>query len=135
MSYSDIVATIAMVVSITAVPASGYLSFRYALKGEKRKEFNAVADALRAKIRDQIRIIDEGYYPANGRHGISDSEIDDLCDMSQFTARNEIYQHWSAYKVALAQSGSDNGCGEFVFHNPAPVRRALQILLTFTERR
>ena len=94
-----------------------------------------IKSVIQEKLLPKVQSIDEGYYPANGRHGISDSEIDDLCDMSQFTARNEIYQHWSAYKVALAQSGRDNGCGEFVFHNPAPVRRALQILLTFTERR
>lgn len=46
MSYSDIVATIAMIVSISAVPASGYLSYRYAIKGEKRKEWNSVVEPI-----------------------------------------------------------------------------------------
>ncbi|HGX9415078.1 hypothetical protein ACTZHC_10760 [Escherichia coli] len=46
MSYSDIVATIAMIVSITAVPASGYLSYRYAIEGEKRKEWNGVVEPI-----------------------------------------------------------------------------------------
>ncbi|EIL6443267.1 hypothetical protein LL626_003616 [Salmonella enterica] len=46
MSYSDIVATIAMIVSISAVPASGFLSYRYAIKGEKRKEWNSVVEPI-----------------------------------------------------------------------------------------
>jgi hypothetical protein len=36
-----------MIVALIAVPASGYLSYHYAIKGERRKEFNAVADAIR----------------------------------------------------------------------------------------
>lgn len=46
MSYSDIVATIAMIVSISVVPASGYLSYRYAIKGGKRKEWNSVVEPI-----------------------------------------------------------------------------------------
>lgn len=46
MSYSDVVATIAMIVSITAVPASGYFSYRYAIMGEKRKEWNLLAEPI-----------------------------------------------------------------------------------------
>lgn len=46
MGYSDIIATVAMIVSISAVPASGYLSYRYAIKGEKRKEWNAIAEPV-----------------------------------------------------------------------------------------
>lgn len=134
MSYSDIVATIAMIVSVTAVPASGYLSYRYAIKGEKRKEFNAVADIIRAKIRDQIRNVNDGYYPANGKHGISDSEIESLCDVSRPASRNIIHQHWATYKTALKESGSTNEFGEYDFHNPDPVRQSLLILLTFTDR-
>jgi hypothetical protein len=46
MSYSDIVATIAIIVSITAVPASGYFSYRYAIQGEKRKEWNVIVEPM-----------------------------------------------------------------------------------------
>lgn len=45
-SYSNIVATIAMVVAFVAVPASAYFSYKYAIKGEKRKEWNAIAEPL-----------------------------------------------------------------------------------------
>ena len=61
MSYSDIVATIAMIVSITAVPASGYFSYHFAIKGEKRKEFNAISDVIRQKLREQLLRME--YFP------------------------------------------------------------------------
>jgi hypothetical protein len=62
MSYSDIVATIAMIVSITAVPASGYLSYRYAIKGEKRKEINEIIDPIRLELANQIDTMSSGDY-------------------------------------------------------------------------
>ena len=66
MSYSDIVATIAMIVSITAVPASGYFSYHFAIKGEKRKEFNAISDVIRQKLREQLRLVKNGVFPGGG---------------------------------------------------------------------
>ncbi|MGG5982147.1 hypothetical protein [Salmonella enterica] len=44
--YSNSVATIAMIVSLVAVPASGYLSYQYAIRGAKRKEWNDVAEPI-----------------------------------------------------------------------------------------
>ncbi|EEC2774640.1 hypothetical protein ACFJ96_004738 [Salmonella enterica] len=44
--YSNSVATIAMIVSLVAVPASGYLSYHYAIRGAKRKEWNEVAEPI-----------------------------------------------------------------------------------------
>lgn len=51
-----------MIVSITAVPASGYLSYRYAIKGEKRKEWNQIALPIRDKLITQIDAISRGEY-------------------------------------------------------------------------
>ncbi|WP_041525801.1 hypothetical protein [Pantoea sp. At-9b] len=42
MTLDRMLSIFATIVSVVAVPASGYLSYRYAIKGEKRKEFNAV---------------------------------------------------------------------------------------------
>ena len=80
MVYSDLVATSAMIVAIVAVPASGYLSYHYAIKGEKRKEYNTIADTLRKKLREQLEAVDLGYYP-NERNGISDGEFEYFLDM------------------------------------------------------
>ena len=52
MSYSDVVATIALMVSVVAVPASGVISYRYAIKGEKRKEWNALCEPLIESIEE-----------------------------------------------------------------------------------
>ncbi|WP_142764083.1 hypothetical protein [Klebsiella pneumoniae] len=71
MVYSDLVSTAAMIVALIAVPASGYLSYHYAIKGERRKEFNAVADAIRKKLRDQLDAVEAGYYPS-GTNSISE---------------------------------------------------------------
>ncbi|MCK1075557.1 hypothetical protein MX032_06475 [Enterobacter cloacae subsp. cloacae] len=48
MTYSDTVSTIAMIVAFVAIPASAYLSYSYAIKGERRKEWNAIAEVLLA---------------------------------------------------------------------------------------
>lgn len=44
VSYSDTVATIALIVSTIAVPASGFISYYFAKRGDKRKEWNAIAE-------------------------------------------------------------------------------------------
>jgi hypothetical protein len=45
-SYSNVVATTAMIVAIVAVPAGGYLSYHFAIKGEKRKEWNSIVEPI-----------------------------------------------------------------------------------------
>ena len=60
--YSDTVATIAFIVSIIAVPASGYFSYKYAIKGEKRKEWNILAVPIREKLIAQIDAMNRGEY-------------------------------------------------------------------------
>lgn len=48
MTIDRILSAIAIIVSFVAVPASGYLSYRYAVRGERRKEWNAIAEVLLA---------------------------------------------------------------------------------------
>ncbi|HBX9055645.1 TPA: hypothetical protein MIJ86_004358 [Klebsiella pneumoniae] len=54
MTYSDCVATIAMIVAAIAVPATGYISYYFAIKGEKRKEWNQVSIPIREKFISHI---------------------------------------------------------------------------------
>lgn len=54
MTYSDCVATIAMIVAAIAVPATGYISYYFAIKGEKRKEWNQVSIPIREKLISHI---------------------------------------------------------------------------------
>ncbi|MCT4708809.1 hypothetical protein MUA04_00975 [Enterobacteriaceae bacterium H11S18] len=59
-SYSDIISTIAMIVAVVAVPASGYLSYHYAIKGEKRKEWNALVEPLLIILEEQRNACGKG---------------------------------------------------------------------------
>ncbi|HDS1113655.1 hypothetical protein ACRS85_23280 [Pluralibacter gergoviae] len=44
--YSDILATIALIGTLLGIPLSGYLSYHYAIRGEKRKEWNLIAEPI-----------------------------------------------------------------------------------------
>ena len=119
MSYSDIVATIAMIVSITAVPASGYFSYRYAIKGEKRKEFNAISDIIRQKLREQLRLIENGVFPGGGNVSISQREIDTFIE----------YQRSLQNSIDVSDPLKDPD-----FHNPSIIQSAIEKILPYCQR-
>ena len=135
MSYSDIVATIAMIVSITAVPASGYFSYRYAIKGEKRKEFNAISDIIRLKLRDQLRLIGYGVFPSGGNVSISQREIDTFLDVSSIRNKKHLLVLWSDYQYALQNSiDASDPLKDPDFHNPSMIQSAIEKILPYCQR-
>lgn len=133
MVYSDLVATTAMIVAIVAVPASGYLSYHYAIKGEKRKEFNLVADTIRKKLREQLESVDQGYYP-NERNGISDGEFEYFLDMHPRKKRAHIREFWEEYKKTLVECMHYDSDNFFTFINKNELKTAIQKLLLVTDR-
>lgn len=46
MTYSDAVATIAIIISVVALPATYYFGYKAAVGNDKRKEWNAVAEPV-----------------------------------------------------------------------------------------
>lgn len=134
MLYSDTVATIAMIVSITAVPASGYFSYRYAIKGEKRKEFNLVTDNLRFKLREQLRLLDQNLYPAGGALEITEAEIEALIDVSKQRLTGRILYAWRAYKASLKSSGSFTEYGEYKMRDSDSIQRSISDLMPYMKR-
>ncbi|ELV7528450.1 hypothetical protein QMU90_002312 [Edwardsiella ictaluri] len=76
--YSNGLSTISAFVSFVAVPASGYLSYRFAIKGKRRDEWNALADPMRKKLRVQIDAIKHGDYR---QADISRSDIIQFSDL------------------------------------------------------
>ena len=134
MLYSDTVATIAMIVSITAVPASGYLSYRYAIKGEKRKGFNLAADSLRYKFREQLRLLEQNLYPAGGNLEVTESEIDVFVDVSKKRQSAKIRLAWDAYQKSLKNSGSFTEYGDYKMHDAHSVKNAISKLMHFMTR-
>ncbi|WP_241721967.1 hypothetical protein [Raoultella sp. HC6] len=133
MVYSDLVATSAMIVAIVAVPASGYLSYHYAIKGEKRKEYNAIADTLRKKLREQLEAIDLGYYP-NERNGISDGEFEFFLDMHPRKRREFARKIWKEYQISLVECAHYDEDNFFSFINEGELKSSIQKLLLVTER-
>lgn len=135
MTIDRILSIIAIIASFIAVPASGYLSYRYAIKGEKRKEFNAIADNLRKRFREQLRFIEQGFYPADGTLEVKDFEIEMLIDVSPSMKKRDIQAVWKDYLSALKSAGDFNEYGEFKVHDLGPVSHAIKALMPHIERR
>jgi hypothetical protein len=135
MSYSDIVATIAMIISISAVPASGYLSYHFAIRGEKRKEFNSVADLLRVKLRKQISLLDQNIYPASGKDGIDDEEFDALMDVARSADLDRISKLVDAYRKALKDCSARSEYGHSIIKDPDNLIKAIDNLMPYVDRK
>ncbi|MBS0854980.1 MULTISPECIES: hypothetical protein [unclassified Tatumella] len=136
MLYSDTVATIAMIVSITAVPASGYLSYMYAIKGEKRKEFNAVADLIRQKLREQLELVELNIFPYSQQVNITTREFNALIDVSPRGNQQKLKKLISEYESVRTQSiDFSDPLVDPVFTNPDGMKVAILKLTPYCSRR
>lgn len=133
-SYSDIISTTAMIVAVIAVPASGYLSYHYAIKGERRKEFNAAADPIRQKLREQIRLVNLGYYPGDNV-AISDTEFEQLIDVYEKKRHKVLMLSWRDYQSALKLSCEYDEDNFFKFTDPERLLNAIDDFLPIADRR
>ncbi|KAB2528464.1 hypothetical protein [Enterobacter hormaechei] len=135
MTIDRILSIIAILVSLIGVPASGYLSYRYATKGEKRKEFNLVADVLRYKFREQLRLLEQNVYPVTGKLEVTESEIDVFLDVSRKRHSGEIKKAWVAYQNSLKNSGSFTEYNDYKMHDSESVKKTIYRLMYFMNRR
>lgn len=136
MTIDRILSIVAIIVSFIAVPASGYLSYRFAVKGEKRKEFNAVSDAIRLKLREQKRLLAQGIYPGGYGLTISETEIDNLIDVSQERFKMSILSSWNKYRDAVASCGEQqNEYGDFKLLNPDQAIKNIDNLLIYVDKK
>ncbi|HHE4679984.1 TPA: hypothetical protein ACPEUE_003832 [Proteus mirabilis] len=60
MSYSDVMSTIATIISFVAIPATYYNGIRVGRINDKRKEFNAVADPIYIRLIKAKKDLDLG---------------------------------------------------------------------------
>jgi len=134
MTIDRILSIVAIIVSFIAVPASGYLSYRYATKGEKRKEFNLVADNLRYKFREQLRLLEQNLYPVTGKLEVTESEIDIFVDVSKRRHSEKIRKAWDAYQNSLKNSGSFTEYNDYKMHDADSVKTTISKLLIFMSR-
>ncbi len=135
MQYSDVVATIAIIVSFIAVPASGYLSYRYAVIGEKRKEFNAVADVIRQKLREHRRHFEQELYPSGQYIEVSQHEYDLLIDVSASGRRDSVRRRVDDYQSALSSSVELTRYGDYKITDLPRAIAALEELMPYVARR
>lgn len=134
MTIDRILSIIAITVSFIAVPASGYLSYRYAVMGERRKEFNAAADVIRAKLREQVRMINDGHFPA-GNTVISDQEFESFVDVHSKNKRSRLKYLWLEYQATLDECAYRDSDGFFCFLCPDKLLEIVLKILPATERR
>ncbi|MGP0704895.1 hypothetical protein [Escherichia coli] len=125
MSYSDVVATIALLVSVLGTFASGYISYHYAIKGEKRKEFNAIADAISISLSEQLSFAYNGKFP---QETLSSSEIYALENVCPIKQKKALKVAIDRYVGALSSCG-DYDRGVFKFHSPMKLINAINALL------
>lgn len=97
MTIDRILSISSIIVSCIAVPASGYLSYRYAIRGEKRKEWNLIAAPIRERLINQIDAINNGgYFHAN----ITRSDILKLSDAQRGDKRDSILKAFDDFEKA-----------------------------------
>ncbi|MFV8932040.1 hypothetical protein [Serratia fonticola] len=132
-SYSDIVATIAMIVAVVAVPASGYISYHFAIKGERRKEFNLVADPMAELLILQNNKIKEGELP---KTFISEAQIASLLVISKEIERKGIESAFAEYQKAQSECGNYDGkrC-YYDFHSPSLLEGAIKNLMRYVQHK
>lgn len=131
LSYSDTVATIALLISVIGTFLSGYLSYHYALRGEKRKEYNAAADKVTLALMEQRLSALSGKYPANT---LTPNHLDPLlivCPKKQRVKMNIAIQN---YNIALHNSGGWVS-GVYDFHSPEILIKAIDDLLKCCARK
>ncbi|HCB9078211.1 TPA: hypothetical protein M2O93_005314 [Klebsiella pneumoniae] len=131
MSYSDVVATIALFVSFIGTFASGYISYHYAIKGEKRKEFNAVADRITLSLVHQQESADNGHYP---NKTLTESDLHALLLVSNERDAAKIRNAFANYQLSLERAGERHG-GIYDFHSPHEIIKAAEQLKMWTKHK
>lgn len=97
MTIDRILAIIATITAFIAVPASGYLSYHYAIKGEKRKEWNLAATPIRAELINQIDAIERGEY---SMAKISRNDLLSFIDTSGGKRKKELISAFDEFEKA-----------------------------------
>lgn len=131
MSYSDVVATIALFVSFIGTFASGYISYHYAIKGEKRKEFNAVADRITLSLVHQQESADNGHYP---NKTLTESDLHALLLVSDERDAAKIRNAFANYQLSLERAGERNAV-MYEFHSPQEIIKAAEQLKKWTKHK
>lgn len=135
MTIDRILSIIATTVSFIAIPASGFISYRYAILGERRKEFNAFADNIRHKLREHQRHMEQNIYPSGGYLEISQKDFDTLADVAYERDRKAIRTLCDKYQKSLHSSIKIDEYGDYAILGFDEVLGYLAELLLLIERK
>lgn len=100
---------------------------------DKRKEFNDIADIIRAKLRNHQRIIARGETPSY-RGNVTTQEYDELRDVIAKRKKSALAKAWNDYETAQQNCGGYKG-GIYEFHSPEILSKAIAGLLAFVDRK
>lgn len=133
MSYSDVASTIAIIVSIVAIPATYFNGVRVGRVNDKRKEFNRIADKIHLHILKVIREIDGGYYPNSS---VKQEDIDLLLIHSAPRDRDRILQYYDHYISILRENAGSAMRSEKMRMDSIPnMRKSLEELSKFVQHK
>lgn len=135
MTIDRVLSIIATTVSFIAIPASGFISYRYAILGERRKEFNAVADNIRHKLREHQRHMEQNIYPSGEYLEISQQEFDTLADVAYERDRKTIRTLCDKYQKSLNSSITTDEYGDYDIVDFNEALAFLKELMTLIERK
>lgn len=131
MSYSDVVATLALLISVLGTFLSGYFSYRFAIKGEKRKEFNAAADKVTLSLLEQRNSASRGLYL---NKTLKEAELRPLLLVCDDKESARLLRKFEVYEKALETSGSWVA-GRWDFHSPHILIKAIDEFLPHCKHR
>ncbi|ELW2864908.1 hypothetical protein QMI71_003229 [Salmonella enterica] len=135
MTIDRLLSIIAITVSFIAIPASGFISYRYAILGERRKEFNAVADNIRHKLREHQRYMEKNIYPSGELVDISQKDFDTLADVAYERDRNAIRTLCDKYQKSLHSSIKIDEYGDHEILGFDETLKLLEELMPLIERK
>lgn len=135
MTIDRVLSIIATTVSFIAIPASGFISYRYAILGERRKEFNAVADNIRHKLREHERHMAENIYPSGEYLEILQKDFDSLADVAYQRDRKAIRALCDKYQKSLHSSIRVDEYGDYEILGFDEAMGYLAELLSLIERK
>ena len=131
MSYSDTLATIALVVSVAGTIFSCFFSYRLSVRAEKRKEFNAVADRITLSLVHQQESADNGHYP---NKTLTESDLHALLLVSDERDAAKIRNAFANYQLSLERAGERNAW-MYDFHSPQEIIKAAEQLKKWTKHK
>lgn len=125
-----------------ALPYSGLITFalglffgnKYAIGRDRRKEFNAATDGVRYKLREQLKSIAQGRFPAD-KICITAAEKSSIVDVLTKKRSISFDAAWERYSMAQESCGERDEWGKFTFHDSAPLKKEITHLLSFINRK